>query len=200
MGELITLLEEDKRLGQKESLEIVLPYSKDEFSVPPNLYIIGTMNTADRSVEALDAALRRRFSFVEMPARPELLENILVYGYAMEKLLWTINQRIERLLSKDHLIGHSYFLHIKNAEAPEKELALVFQHKILPLLQEYFYGDFGKIGLVLGQGFVRKEEETQIFAAMDYEPLMEEERFQLIPWTEIDLEMALAQLGLEKEA
>jgi len=200
LGELITLLEEDKRLGQKESLEIVLPYSKDEFSVPPNLYIIGTMNTADRSVEALDAALRRRFSFVEMPPRPELLENILVYGYAMEKLLWTINQRIERLLSKDHLIGHSYFLPIKNAEAPEKELALVVQHKILPLLQEYFYGDFGKIGLVLGQGFVRKEEETQIFAAMDYEPLMEEERFQLIPWAEVDLEMALAQLGLEKEA
>lgn len=200
LGELITLLEEDKRLGQKESLEIVLPYSKDEFSVPPNLYVIGTMNTADRSVEALDAALRRRFSFVEMPPRPELLENTLVYGYAMEKLLWTINQRIERLLSKDHLIGHSYFLPIKNAEAPEKELALVVQHKILPLLQEYFYGDFGKIGLVLGQGFVRKEEETQIFAAMDYEPLMEEERFQLIPWAEVDLEMALAQLGLEKEA
>ena len=89
---------------------------------------------------------------------------------------------------------------IKNAEAPEKELALVFQNKILPLLQEYFYGDFGKIGLVLGQGFVRKEEETQIFAAMDYAPLMEEERFQLIPWAEVDLEMALAQLGLEKEA
>lgn len=158
------------------------------------------MNTADRSVEALDAALRRRFSFVEMPPRPELLKNILVYGYAMEKLLLTINQRIERLLSKDHLIGHSYFLPIKNAEAPEKELALAFQHKIIPLLQEYFYGDFGKIGLVLGQGFVRKEDAAQIFAAIDYEPLMEEERFQLIPWAEVDLEAALAQLGLEKEA
>jgi|GEM_PF-1539193 len=200
LGELITLLEEDKRLGQKESLEVILPYSKEEFSVPPNLYIIGTMNTADRSVEALDAALRRRFSFVEMPPRPELLENTLVYGYAMEKLLLTINQRIERLLSKDHLIGHSYFLPIKTAAEPEKELALVFQNKILPLLQEYFYGDFGKIGLVLGQGFVRKEEEAQIFALIDYEQLMEEERFQLIPWAEVDLEMALAQLGLEKEA
>jgi 5-methylcytosine-specific restriction enzyme B len=152
-GELITLLETDKRLGNEESLEIMLPYSKETFAVPPNLYLIGTMNTADRSVEALDTALRRRFSFVEMPPKPELLTGI--DGISLQDLLETINRRIEKLLDKDHLIGHSYFLKIDSRES----LQDTFYRNIIPLLQEYFFGDFGKIGLVLGVGFFEKEDE-----------------------------------------
>jgi len=225
-GELITLIEDDKRLGKDEALEVTLPYSKAKFGVPQNLYIIGTMNTADRSVEALDAALRRRFSFVEMPPKPELLtpgysfwellwkykdvdwedENyktkekelldlfgaskniwdkkeehwdlfekegksesqtkvfaeIEFTGINLEKILRTINKRIEKLLDKDHQIGHSYFMSIVNLD----DMKLAFQNKIIPLLQEYFFGDFGKIGLVLGKGFFKSEEpiEENVFA------------------------------------
>lgn len=167
-GELITLIEEDKRLGKTEELEITLPYSKEKFGVPPNLYIIGTMNTADRSVEALDTALRRRFSFVEMPPKYDLDQTKnMIQEYAVTDILKTINNRIEKLLDKDHLIGHSYFMNIKTVE----ELEVVFGNKVIPLLQEYFYGDYGKIGLVLGNGFVRKIEWNgdNIFADFDYE-------------------------------
>ena len=155
-GELITLIEEDKRLGKEEALTVTLPYSKAPFGVPPNLYIIGTMNTADRSVEALDTALRRRFSFEEMPPRPELpdLAHEVVPGVFAHDLLRTINQRLEKLLDRDHQIGHSYFLGVSSMEA----LLDVFYRKVIPLLQEYFFGDYGKIGLVLGKGFVRKKE------------------------------------------
>lgn len=153
-GELITLIEEDKRLGNKESLEVTLPYSKESFGVPPNLYIIGTMNTADRSVEALDTALRRRFSFEEMPPDYSLSElDYEVYGYKASDLLRTINSRIEKLLDKDHLIGHSYFI-IDDDKNEADEVLKAFYKNIIPLLQEYFFGDFGKIGLVLGNGFV----------------------------------------------
>lgn len=154
-GELITLLEEDKRLGKEEALKVKLPYSKDDFGVPQNLYIIGTMNTADRSVEALDSALRRRFSFTEMPPEPTLLKKMkyLKNGETKEidlkKILETINARIEILLDKDHLIGHSYFMQVTDLEGLKK----AFAEKIIPLLQEYFYGDYGKIALVLGEGF-----------------------------------------------
>ncbi len=167
-GELITLIEEDKRLGNTEALEITLPYSKETFGVPPNLYIIGTMNTADRSVEALDTALRRRFSFEETPPKYDLDQTKnMIQGYAVTDILRTINNRIEKLLDKDHLIGHSYFMNIKTIE----ELEVVFRNKVIPLLQEYFYGDYGKIGLVLGNGFVRKIEWNgdNIFADFDYE-------------------------------
>lgn len=220
-GELITLIEEDKRLGGNEELKVTLPYSKKEFGVPPNLYIIGTMNTADRSVEALDTALRRRFSFIEMLPKPSLLkparkvwellwkyenveweeepyksaedgfvklfglgndwkkrkekvwENFLENGKNenqiadLEKfeytginpqdLLETINKRIEKLLDKDHQIGHSYFMSVCSWE----ELQNVFGNKILPLLQEYFYGDYAKIGLVLGKDFFEQPEQNQ---------------------------------------
>lgn len=172
-GELITLIEDDKRLGKEEFLEVVLPYSKERFGVPANLYIIGTMNTADRSVEALDAALRRRFCFEEMPSRPELivtdgkLKNIggILGEINLSEMLITINNRIEKLLDKDHLIGHSYFISVSNL----RELKRAFQNKIIPLLQEYFFGDYGKIGLVLGKGFfetVVKPEEA-LFADFD---------------------------------
>lgn len=158
-GELITLLEEDKRKGNKEQTEVTLPYSNDKFSVPNNVYLIGTMNTADRSVEALDTALRRRFSFVEMQPNPEVLSNANYQEVNLKRLLETINQRIEVLIDKDHQIGHSYFIGIQNLD----DLKCVFKDKIIPLLEEYFYGDFGKIGLVLGGSFIYQEENTAKF-------------------------------------
>ena len=156
-GELITLLEEDKRKGNPEHTEVKLPYSGKEFSVPNNVYIIGTMNTADRSVEALDTALRRRFSFVEMQPNPEILSE--VENVDLSKLLKTINQRIELLIDKDHQIGHSYFIGIQNIV----DLQRTFKDKIIPLLEEYFYGDFGKIGLVLGGEFIKSVENEIAF-------------------------------------
>lgn len=153
-GELITLIEEDKRIGKPEALKVILPYSKKEFGVPSNLYIIGTMNTADRSVEALDTALRRRFSFEEMPPNYELPELLVdIFGYQTSTILKTINHRIEKLLDKDHAIGHSYFI-----DKNEVSLIESFYKCIIPLLQEYFFGDYGKIGLVLGKGFVKQKE------------------------------------------
>jgi 5-methylcytosine-specific restriction endonuclease McrBC GTP-binding regulatory subunit McrB len=236
-GELITLLEPDKRENAKEALEVILPYSKQPFSVPRNLYVIGTMNTADRSVEALDTALRRRFHFEEISPRPELLtparmlwkfwwdnkgyswgekgyvepegDFYELLGFPAEKntkeekdlywdpmwengapdilqieslapltssfngidlcrLLTRINQRIERLLSKDHLIGHAYLINVWSIDALK---SAVF-HKILPLLQEYFYRDYARIGLVMGTSFIRVEKpDTVEFMAVDgYEP------------------------------
>ncbi|HRZ97497.1 MAG TPA: AAA family ATPase, partial [Paludibacter sp.] len=166
-GELITLIEDDKRLGNSEALEVTLPYSKEKFGVPPNLFIIGTMNTADRSVEALDTALRRRFSFEEMPPKPDLIK---AHGHAKDgmvedidlvQVLKTINKRIEVLLDKDHQIGHSYFMCVSDVD----DLKFAFRNKIIPLLQEYFFGDYGKIGLVLGSGFVSVETKTNdVFA------------------------------------
>lgn len=158
-GELITLIEEDKRAGNTEALEITLPYSKQKFSVPNNLYIIGTMNTADRSVEALDSALRRRFSFEEMMPKPELLADISWNDISMAGVLETINKRIELLIDRDHTIGHSYFLGLKNKSNNEfdVELLSIFKDKVIPLLQEYFFNDYGKMQMVLGDGFVNCE-------------------------------------------
>ncbi len=153
-GELITLIEDDKRAGEEEALEVTLPYSKEKFSVPKNIHIIGTMNTADRSVEALDTALRRRFSFEEIAPKAELLSASAFKDVDLYRLLTTINQRIELLIDKDHQIGHSYFLRVQNFE----DLKTTFRDKIIPLLEEYFYGDFGKIGLVLGGEFVKPIE------------------------------------------
>ena len=163
-GELITLLEEDKREGNQEHTEAFLPYSGKKFSVPNNIYIIGTMNTADRSVEALDTALRRRFSFVEMQPDPNILSK--VGNVDLKELLKTINQRIEVLIDKDHQIGHSYFIGIQDLEG----LRRTFKDKIIPLLEEYFYGDFGKIGLVLGEEFIKQTKyEEKVFAKFPYE-------------------------------
>jgi len=151
-GELITLLEPSKRDGATDSRKAILPYSKEPFSIPSNLYVIGTMNTADRSLAQLDLALRRRFSFTEVPPSPELLESVEVYDIRMSDLLGTINQRIEVLLDRDHLIGHSYFLgllQIENSTQREHELGRVFSQSILPLLQEYFFDDWERIGWVL---------------------------------------------------
>lgn len=251
-GELITLIEADKRLGKEEALQVTLPYSKEPFGVPPNLYIIGTMNTADRSVEALDTALRRRFSFEEMSPKPELLtpnklfwcllkhyeeapwddtvyvqkeKKLLDFlgastkiwnlrkkfwdnysstseekefpaseftGINLDAILHCINTRIERLLDSDHQIGHSYFLSVSSLE----DLKDVFYRKVIPLLQEYFFGDYGKIGLVLGKGFVRKKawdiQETAFFADFpDYEnasDFTDREVFEIIHYDEASME------------
>jgi Cdc6-like AAA superfamily ATPase len=239
-GELITLLEDSKRTGKPEALKVILPYSKKEFSVPSNVYIIGTMNTADRSVESLDTALRRRFCFEEMMPNYSLLEfdhspfqklvnfhkdfndipwerwqqeydkfatdfyseiglaNIEIGGVIereicgkiesksfdlhdahiylcdynlkdqridLRLLLKTINQRIELLFDRDHQIGHTFFLKIKESYNLYSDLCRVFKNEIIPLLQEYFFGDYEKIGLILGQGFIKKEEPSKQFFA-----------------------------------
>lgn len=159
-GELITLIESDKRLGRTESLQLQLPYSKLPFGVPPNIYIIGTMNTADRSVEALDTALRRRFVFEEVMPQPELLEKITYNGFNLKEVLETMNERIEALLDRDHTIGHSYFINLKSGDTDG--LLGVFENNINPLLQEYFYNDYEKIALVLGPGFVEFKNTNSI--------------------------------------
>nr|WP_315424291.1 AAA family ATPase [uncultured Pedobacter sp.] len=229
-GELITCIEDSKRLGSDEAIEVVLPYSKNKFGVPNNVYLIGTMNTADRSVEALDTALRRRFSFVEMLPKPSLVspekmiwdlwwkyesvdwdevefaeherslhhllgENDLIvlpnnekdhiwdeikingidehvfddfkFNLNLKDLLERINLRLEKLLSRDHTIGHAFFLGIKN----EDDLYSAFFNKIIPLLQEYFFGDYGKIGLVLGSDFVKEIglDDRKLFADFKYD-------------------------------
>lgn len=176
-GELITLVEESKRLGKEEALEVTLPYSKEKFGVPDNLYIIGTMNTADRSVEALDTALRRRFTFEEMMPNYEVIESENSLGIDLKMVLETINARIEVLLDRDHLIGHSYFLGIDSMKA----LMARFKNNVIPLLQEYFYGDYGKIGLVLGDGFVTKTEGMKVsFASFDYDSEMYQDKITYI--------------------
>lgn len=168
-GELITLIEPDKRAGQKNELSAVLPYSKTQFSVPSNVDVYGTMNTADRSVEALDTALRRRFTFEEMMPNYDLLENMKVGELHLKEVLETINERIEVLIDRDHTIGHSYFMNVGNTS----ELKLAFANKIIPLLQEYFYSDYGKIGLVLGKGFVgevsKRSGSDNVFASFPYD-------------------------------
>lgn len=161
-GELITLIEQDKRLGEENQLTIKLPYSKTRFGVPSNLYLFGTMNTADRSVEALDTALRRRFTFEEIMPLPHLLRNTTFNGFNLQKVLETINKRIEALLDRDHTIGHSYLIKINRGDTVALKEA--FQNKIIPLLQEYFYHDYEKIALILGEGFIERKEEKVQFA------------------------------------
>ena len=156
-GELITLIEPSKRLFsdniKEHPKQVTLPYSKKLFGVPKNLYILGTMNTADKSIALLDSALRRRFSFTEMLPKSSVLEKEGVKeidGIDLVKLFDKMNERIEFLIDKDHTIGHSYFLKIKDNQTV-KGLALIFKNEIIPLLTEYFYGEFKKIRLVLGE-------------------------------------------------
>lgn len=147
-GELITLIEPSKRIGAAEALEVTLPLTGDKFGVPDNLYIIGTMNTADRSLAGLDLALRRRFTFVEMPPKPELLDGLIVDGIKIGEMLRLMNQRITALLDRDHCIGHAYFMPLLDNPSLDL-LADIFAQNILPLLQEYFFEDWQRIRWVL---------------------------------------------------
>ncbi|MCB9495968.1 MAG: AAA family ATPase [Fibrobacteria bacterium] len=151
-GEVITLLEPDKRIGQEEELVVTLPGSRKAFGIPSNVHVLGTMNTADRSVEALDIALRRRFEFVEMPPDPSVLDRkgCVVEDLKLSDLLVAINGRLEALRDRDHRIGHAPFLGVRTLD----QLRGVFRGSVLPLLQEYFYGDWRKIGAILGGAFV----------------------------------------------
>jgi len=248
-GELITLIEEDKREGKKEALNIVLPYSKKIFSVPSNVFILGTMNTADRSVEALDTALRRRFVFEELMPKPEMINSLFedsllndcvkydnigfdhkdwtevennyidllpkkaYFDFQTEvnktpaprdytfykkkwddanvviiscKILATINERIEVLINRDHLIGHAYFM----GKYTWESLQITFYKNIIPLLQEYFYGDYGKIGLVLGKGFVKQKKthnKEGVFADFDYDSSSFEDKliYELVDYSQV---------------
>ncbi|MFW1859935.1 McrB family protein [Acinetobacter defluvii] len=156
-GELITLIEESKRKGNAEELSTVLPYSKESFSVPNNLYIIGTMNSSDRSLTGLDLALRRRFTFTEMAPNPSLLFGVNVEGVEIDRLLDILNQRIEILLDRDHCIGHAYFMPLK--DKPELSvLKDIFLQKIIPLLQEYFFDDWEHIHAVLNENEMLKKK------------------------------------------
>ena len=157
-GELITLIEPSKRQGAEEALEVTLPYSKERFSVPRNVYLIGTMNTADRSLSGLDIALRRRFTFKEMAPNPSLLDDVDVKGIPMGDLLRILNQRIEALLDRDHCLGHAYFLPLLGTPTLP-HLASIFRLQIFPLLQEYFFEDWERIRLVLNDH--RKPAEYQ---------------------------------------
>ena len=157
-GDLITLIEDNKRDGASEAMSVTLPYKMDdiliEFSVPDNVYIIGTMNTADRSIAAIDTALRRRFTFIEMMPDYTALKNtdgtpIEVEGVNIAKMFEIMNRRIEVLYDREHTIGHAYFMALKDNNSIDV-LSDIFRNKIIPLLQEYFYEDYGKIRLVLG--------------------------------------------------
>jgi len=249
-GELITLIETDKRLGEKEALSITLPYSKSTFGVPPNLYIIGTMNTADRSVEALDTALRRRFEFEGIFPEPQLLEpKEMIYhlwvhelyqnmawdgpvyraaadnlyqllgteasiednieeetshyyreylktideksfsGLNLATLLEVINKRLTLLLDRDHTIGHAWLMQVYSLD----DLKHVFRTKIIPLLYEYFYNNTGKIGLVLGDAFmkvtpVNNKDFAAFSAADEFNFQTEAMQYELRPVEELTLE------------
>lgn len=159
-GELITLIEDDKRLGQLNELRVQLPYSGDTFGVPPNLYILGTMNTADRSIALLDLALRRRFSFVELMPRPNLLSDFSRVD--LSAVLSTLNERIALILDRNHQIGHSYFLNLKSTE----DLHFAWYNRVVPLLQEYFYNDSERLYAVLGNGFLQQRKLPRLTGKM----------------------------------
>jgi 5-methylcytosine-specific restriction protein B len=170
-GELITLLEDDKRLGAANELTVRLPYTPDEppFGLPPNLFLLGTMNTADRSIALLDTALRRRFHFEELMPNPDVLTVDLINGVSVKQLLATMNRRIAYLFDRDHTVGHAYFSSVQSFA----ELESCFLHKIIPLLQEYFFDDWSKIQLIFKDGLSKpaalhivreqKDEAAELF-------------------------------------
>lgn len=174
-GELITLIEDSKRLSQSEETTAILPYSGEEFGVPKNVYIIGTMNTADRSIAVIDTALRRRFTFREMMPNPKVLDGITIEDLKISDMLERMNRKIAVLYDREHTIGHAYFLPLVNDPSVEM-LGEIFQNRIIPLFQEYFYEDYEKIRLVLGDSRKDKTENLQFIRAIpnDYRELFGE--------------------------
>ncbi|MEN3062221.1 MAG: AAA family ATPase [Candidatus Methanosuratincola petrocarbonis] len=182
-GELVTLIEEDKRCGNpNDGYCATLPYSKEEFRVPKNLYLIGTMNTSDRSIALVDLALRRRFEFIELMPRPEILGGVQFNGIDLEGLLETINERIKKLGERDKQIGHAYFMDGEEPIRDLRRLKDVWFNKVLPLLNEYFYGRWEDIAYVLGgekggeAPFLERltEEDADLY---DFKGYMEDEEF-----------------------
>lgn len=163
-GELITLIELPKRLGNAEGLTVTLPYSKEEFGIPKNIALIGTMNTADRSIALLDTALRRRFDFEEKMPEYDILD-ITIDGIDMKQMLEIMNQRIEFLYDREHQIGQAYFMELVHKENPDiHDLAAVFKNKIIPLMQEYFYEDYAKINMIFNNNsFVKEKNSENLF-------------------------------------
>jgi 5-methylcytosine-specific restriction protein B len=165
-GELITLIESDKRKGCTNEMTVQLTYDGEQFSVPANVDIIGTMNTADRSLAMMDTALRRRFDFVEMMPKPELFIGKSVNGIKLDLLLSKMNERIEVLYDREHTLGHAFFMPVaaivdlEDEDKAFEELQHVFRNKIIPLLEEYFFEDWNKISLVLGDN--RKNSKALI--------------------------------------
>ena len=173
-GELITLIEETKRKKEEGELLASLPYSQEEFGVPRNVYILGTMNTADRSIALMDTALRRRFNFIEMMPDCRTIEDIVIRQNEKEvnvgDVLDIINRRIEFLFDREHTIGHAFFTSLKNKNSNSIErLADIFKNSIIPLLQEYFYDDYEKIRLVLGDNH-KKDEQFQFIKKINITP------------------------------
>ncbi len=154
-GELITLLEIDKR-----GLSITLPQSKESFSIPPNVYLLGTMNTADRSIKLLDAALRRRFAFIELMPDVEVLRGARVGTLALDTFLEELNRRIARTEGREKQIGHSFPLEKGEPITDADEFGRRFRQEILPLLQEYCYDDYAALETYVGAKLVRKEAQT----------------------------------------
>ena len=177
-GELITLIEPTKRIGQTEGQKVRLPYSQKLFGVPNNVYLIGTMNTADRSISTIDTALRRRFNFKEMLPDEEVLNDIYVEDVSIKDMFIKMNKRITVLFDREHTLGHAYFLPLKTDPTIDR-LANIFKNSIIPLLQEYFYEDYEKIRLVLGDNqkdsgdkqFITIEENDydDLFGDTDYD-------------------------------
>ena len=199
-GELITLIEESKRADQLEELSVTLPYSNEQFSVPNNLYIIGTMNSSDRSLTSVDIALRRRFDFIEMMPEPNVLKDIQITDYKdinVKAILETMNKRIQVLLDRDHCIGHAYFISLKNDASLEK-LMKIFEKKIIPLLQEYFFDDWGKINLVLNKNGMVKMEKVEEYLFSNMQP-HEREHLASRNW-DINTELFEGDVDKKKEA
>ncbi len=166
-GELITVIEPSKRLGQPEAVKVKLAYSQEPFGVPDNVFIVGTMNTADRSIALLDTAIRRRFDFIEMMPVPELFKDLYVEDVNICDLLTIINKRIEILCDREHMIGHAYFMPLR-ANPTIEALGKIFKNAIVPLLQEYFYGDYQKIRWTLGDYNKEPDEQFVKATAIDY--------------------------------